>query len=179
MEIHYQTGRQKSKCCSDIKMTKHIKLTQGKVALVDDVDFEWLDQYKWFCDKTHSGYRAMRHNPTKNGKRKMVYMHREIMDASSGIQVDHINHSTLDNRRSNLRLCTNTENTRNGRKRTNNTSGFKGVIWKKDHKKWAAQATLNGKHHHLGYFDDVIKAAHAYDTFAHKHFGEFALLNFT
>lgn len=157
---------------------KTIPLTQGQVALVDDQDFEYLNQWKWYANWhqcTHS-FRAERNSSRKNGKHKTIRMHRVIMDAQPGQQVDHRNHDTLDNRRENLRFCTYSENQQNQRPRMG-SSKYKGVWWYKSSRKWQTQISLNGHRHHIGYFVDEIEAARAYDNAAHKLFGKFSCTN--
>lgn len=158
-------------------MTKEIPITKEKVALVDDEDFELLSRYKWYCQGMPGGDKAARH-PLGNNKRSTILMHRVIMGAPDNVFVDHINHNTLDNRRSNLRICTNSENQHNRVRSINNTSGYKGVTWNKKTQKWLSRVHLNGICHVLGSFDDIKDAARAYDKFAKESFGEFALLNF-
>jgi hypothetical protein len=92
--------------------------------------------------------------------------------------VDHINGNGLDNRKSNLRICTHQQNCENSRKRKKSFSKYKGVYWSKNAKKWVAQITIDGKSKHLGYFELEEDAAAAYDKAAVKYFGEFACLNF-
>lgn len=105
-------------------------------------------------------------------------MHRVIMDAPKDKHVDHVDHNTLNNTRKNLRLCTNSQNIANRRGRQkNNTSGYTGVFWSKNAKKWAAQIKFQNKAIHLGYFDDLEKAAKIRDAKAIELFGEFATLN--
>ena len=151
---------------------KEIKLTQGKVALVDDADYEWLSQWKW----TYGGY-AFRMIRDGTRKQRMIYMHRVIMDAQPGEQVDHINRDGLDNRRENLRLCSSSQNNGNQRK-TRGSSRFKGVSWHKEGRKWQTGIKLHGTQRHLGLFTDEVEAAHAYDDAAREKFGEFARVNF-
>lgn len=157
---------------------KEIRLTHGKVALVDDEDFEYLNQFKW-CVHRHSGKHpyAARHTPWCDGKRKYILMHREIMNPPINMQVDHKNRDTLDNRRGNLRICTNRENSMNSARYINNACGFKGVILDKSCAKWRARITIGGKKIHLGMFGDLRKAALAYNNAAIKYFGKFARLN--
>lgn len=149
---------------------KKIPLTQGKYAIVDDIDFEYLNQWKWTF--TH-GY-AYR----KDDKRKNVFMHRFLLQAPKGKLTDHVNGNKLDNRRLNLRLCSPSENQKNQKKNKANTSGFKGVSWDKERKKWAAYINANGRLYHLGRFSIKRVAAEAYDKAAKKLHGEFARLNF-
>jgi len=105
-------------------------------------------------------------------------MHRVILDAPMNMLVDHINGNGLDNRRENLRICTNTENLRNRGKDRDNTSGYKGVVIKKGEKKFRAQIRVNQKTIHLGSFSTPEEAARAYDDAAREYFGEFAWTNF-
>lgn len=158
-------------------MTKQIQLSQGKVALVDDEDFDRLAPHKWYVRKDkHGKYYALR--SAWGLMRKTVYMHREIIGAPRGMIVDHVNGNALDNQRSNLRLCTNSENMCNRGKQTDNTSGYKGVTWNSHRRRWQAQIKLNGKMVQSGRFDTPEDAARAYDEAARKHHGEFAKTNF-
>lgn len=91
----------------------YIPLTQGQVALVDQSDYRWLSQWKWFArwDKRAQCFYAMRNRRvSEGGKRGLVYMHRAVLNAGAVEKVDHIHHQTLDNRRSQLRLATTSEN---------------------------------------------------------------------
>lgn len=144
---------------------KKIKLTNRKYALVDDEDFVWLDKLKWYC----GGRYAKRGNPS-------VYMHRLIMRAKKGIEVDHKNGNGLDNRKSNLRLCSQTENTRNSKISKRNSSGFKGVRLHKKNGKWRASIMANSKPISLGYFNTKEQAALAYAEASKKYHLEFSRL---
>lgn len=155
---------------------KRIPLTQGKVALVDDKDFKELSRYKWCAAKTR--YNTFRVIRTEKGTTKTIYMHRQIMGFPKKMHVDHKNHNTLDNRRDNLRVCTNSQNHQNRLSHKNSISKYKGVCWLKTQKKWVAGIELNGRKTHLGCFTDETEAAKAYDEAAKKLFGEFAHLNF-
>jgi hypothetical protein len=106
-----------------------------------------------------------------------IYLHRLIMDAPKGMQVDHINGNGLDCRRSNMRLTTHKQNHQNVRGNARNTSGFKGVRWKKDHHTWEARIKTDGRTRHLGYFPTPEDAAEAYNRAAVQLFGEYANLN--
>ena len=112
-----------------------------------------------------------------NGKRQNQYFHRLIINAPSDAKVDHKNGDTLDNRKSNLRVCTIAENVRNSVRMNRNTSGYKGVSYSKRSRKWKTTITVNNQHKHLGYFLTPEAAAMAYNIAAEKHFGEFAKYN--
>ena len=104
-------------------------------------------------------------------------MHRLIMNAQKGQISDHVNRIKLDNRRSNLRLCTRSENNCNKPPLKGKTSKYKGVYWEEARRKWRVRIMLNGKRYHLGHFDDEKDAAQSYNTKARELFGEFARLN--
>lgn len=156
---------------------KEIKLTKGKVALVDDDIYDYLMQWKWYCDSNGYAVRNERYI-TASGERKRntIYMHRVIMNALSGTDVDHRWGDKLDNQRSSLRVCTRSQNQAN-KFQSNNTSGFKGVTWEKRDKKWRAYISFNRRKIHLGLFNDKIEAAKVYNAAAIQYQGEFAVLN--
>lgn len=129
----------------------HIKLTQGKVAIVDKEDFDFLNQFKWHYDKV-TGY-AKRHI-----RNKSIYLHKLINNTPEGFQTDHINRNKLDNRKENLRTCSRNLNQRNQDIDKTNTSGYKGVSWSKSMKKWEAFLFKNNKKINLGYFIDKLDA---------------------
>lgn len=147
---------------------KQIPLTRGRVAVVDDEDYEMVAVYNW---QVTNGYASRDENS------RTVYMHREIMRPAPGRQVDHANHDRLDNRRANLRVCTVSENQGNQLARRR-TSRFKGVSFCRAHRRWRAHITAGGRHQALGSFSSEEAAALAYDKAARQHFGEFAYLNF-
>jgi hypothetical protein len=150
---------------------KEIPLSSGIRALVDDDDYEWLSKTKW-SDDGH-GY-AIRKVKGKNTTEKM---HRLIMNAKPGEQVDHINGIPYDNRKCNLRIVSNSENSKNRtRPYSTNKSGYKGVAVYRDGK-WTAQITVNYRKIHLGVFDCKHEATRAYNAAAIEYFGEFAHLN--
>jgi len=154
---------------------KEIRLSQGKVALVDNEDFESINQFKWHIDKRLHTIYAVRQERYMTGKYKKVYMHNQIM----GVKwIDHINSDGLDNRKINMRPCNCGQNNMNQRPQEGKSSEFKGVFWHKQRKKWTAQSGINGKRKHLGMFKSEIMAALAYDNEAKNLFGEFARLNF-
>ena len=137
--------------------------------MVDDEDFEYLNQWKWFYDGLYA---------SRMIGRSRIRMHRVIMKTVEGMETDHINHNSLDNRKENLRICTHAENLRNQNIQTKSRSGFKGVRFHTLHKKWIAQIKINQKVKYLGLFSTSEKAALAYDQAAKKYFREFAHLNF-
>ena len=163
---------------SIIDNMKAIPLTQGKVALVDDEDFEWLSKWKWYAWKSKNGWYAM-HNKwsPKAKKQKIIRMHRFILGTKKDQEVDHKDHNGLNNQRTNLRSCTHLENCMNQRPRKDCSSKYKGVHWRKSCKKWQCRIACHGKQHHLGYFKSEYDAALQYDIAAQFFFGEFALLN--
>lgn len=151
---------------------KEIPLSQGKVALVDDDMFDYLNQWKWCAHKDHYTYYAQR----REGNR-IIHMHRLVLNAQKGQFLDHKNPNGLDNRKSNLRFATSGQNNQNSRKAKGQSSQYKGVCWRKRNQKWRAQITLYGKCIHLGYYYNEIVAAWVYDQMAIKLFGEFARVN--
>lgn len=155
---------------------RNIPLTQGKVAIVNDGDYSVLSQFKWFAQYNDGNWYAMR-NTQKDGKIRLVSMHRQILGDPQNMQIDHADGDGLNNIRSNLRICTNAQNSMNRRKLISR-SGFKGVRWCCTAGKYRAQIVLNSRHIHLGYFTDKLKAAKAYDIAARRLFGKFAFTNF-
>ncbi len=153
---------------------KRISLTQGKFALVDDEDFERINQYKWYAGKNKRTYYAGRHFCS----RTTIRMHRVIMNAPKGMEVDHRDGNGLNNCKGNLRFCTQSQNQQNQQALQGGTSLYKGVSSHTKDKKWRACITLNSKTYYLGNFYNEIKAALAYDEKAKELFGEFAYLNF-
>jgi hypothetical protein len=157
-------------------MSKQIQLTHGKVAIVDDEDFEYLNQWKWHFFNYAKRTTCFVKPGGKQGF-KAVFMHKIIVPAPIGFQVDHINGDKLDNRKSNLRICSISDNNKNVGKRSHNTSGFKGVYWHKGTGKWISYIRANGQRMHLGCFECKIQAAIAYNEAALKYHGKFANLN--
>lgn len=154
---------------------KAIPLTQEKFAIVDESDYEFLMQWRWHAQKSTNTWYVCRKQRLPSGRYSFLTIHRLLLDAPEGIEVDHINFNGLDNRRTNLRLATHRQNRRNQKLRRDNTSGFKGVGRYRE--KWIARIVVNGKHIHLGLFERVEDAARAYNEAALLLHGEFASLN--
>lgn len=147
---------------------KEIHLGNNIFALVDDEDFENLNQYKWYIGAT--GYTIRGDFENGNGN----YMHSHIMNTPQGSFTDHRDLNKLNNQKSNLRICNRSENGSNRGKQVNNTSGYKGVVWDKFNSKWIAQIMVNQKHIKLGRYVDIEDAIEAYRVASIKYFGEFA-----
>lgn len=156
---------------------KEIKLTQGKVALVDDEDFEELNKYKWCAHNEGGRTYATGYNKESFRNYKHPKMHRVIMKPLNGEDIDHVDGDGLNNQRNNLRTCTHQQNLMNSRKRKGCSSIFKGVTWHKKLHKWRAYIVLNSKQIALGCYSFEEDAARAYDKKALELFGDFALLN--
>jgi AP2 domain-containing protein/HNH endonuclease len=156
---------------------KLIPLSQGLWTLVDAIDYDRLTRVKWYAWEANGGaFYAIRQVYTA-GIQSTERLHRAVMKAPAGVDVDHRSGDTLDNRRANLRLAP-FQNQWNQALHTNNSSGWKGVSWYKRSRRWMAFIRVNGKRHHLGYFADPLDAARAYDIAAVKLHGEYARLNF-
>lgn len=161
------------------KAVKEIALTQGKVAIVDDADFDQLSKWKW---STHCNRRegiAYFYAVRREGDR-LIRMHHIVLGVEGRILVDHVQPAnTLDNRRTNLRVASISQNAQNQRKQLRPTSSkFKGVSWHRGSRKWRAVIGFKGKLISLGLFHSEQDAARAYDRAAVERFGEFARPNF-
>ena len=153
-----------------------IYTSQGFKIILDEADYKELSKFKWGIKKCRRTSYAKR-TFTVNGVDTLVIMHRVIMDAPKGLQVDHINGNGLDNRRSNLRLCTNQQNQQNRRPTRNSSSKYKGVSFSKQRQKWEAQMKCGTKRFNLGHFALEEDAARAYNKKAIELSGEFAYIN--
>lgn len=157
---------------------KEIQLTKGQVTLVDDDMFAYLNQFKWYASKQKNGKFYAARKIKLNSKRTSIMMHRLIINnTDSKLHTDHINGITLDNRKINLRICTNSQNQMNKNAQVNNKNGFKGVSYNKEKKKYEVSITANCNKIFLGRYDNIIHAAKAYNAAAIKYHGEFASLN--
>jgi hypothetical protein len=161
---------------TDTNLGKFVPLTQGKYAIVDDEDYDRVMKYKWYAQRRHAGkFCATGRIP---GRSSRMLLHRFLLLPPPGMQVDHIDGNPLNNRRSNLRICTNAQNSMNSLKAKKKTSTFKGVFWNRESRKWKSAISPNGRQIHLGFFSDPILAAKAYDKAARLYFSEFAKPNF-
>ena len=156
-------------------MSAGIPLSRGLVAIVDDEDFEWLSQWKWSASKQgRDRWRAMR-VLWNGGNQKAILMHRLLLGATAEQTVDHINGNPLDNRRANLRLCSQRKQCLNRRGNLQRkTSRFKGVGWQSGISRWR----VDFRERFVGTFLDEVEAARAYDAAAFAFDPEYAWLNF-
>ncbi len=152
---------------------REIPLTEGKVALVDDEDYEWLSRWRWRLHAKGPGYASRR-----DRSRGSVLMHRAIMNADKGVVISHRNGNTLDNRRANLYAETRSQAGSRQRIRTGGQSAYKGVAWDVTNGHWVARIKVQGKRIYLGSFADDVAAARAYDVAALRYFGPLAVTNF-
>lgn len=151
-------------------MSRAIPLTKGHVAIVDDEDFEWLSHWTWHLCNNYAARRDMATD-------KFIYMHRQILGTPAHMKTDHVNGDKLDNRRSNLRACSSTQNNRNVPAK-GGKSHYKGVNWHTQNHVWRAEITVDRERLTLGCFEKEEDAARAYDRAAILHHGDFAYLNF-
>lgn len=149
---------------------KEIKLSQGKVTLVDDEDYVYLVQFNWSASKPGGSkyYRAVRMN-----KNKLEFMHRVIMNTPDGLFVDHIDHDSLNNQKYNLRNCTKSENNQN----KSSNKKYQGIYWDKANSKYKAQIMINYRQISLGRYSTAEEAALAYNKAAIEYYGSGAKIN--
>ena len=167
-------------------MVREIQLTQGKVALVDDEDYNSLMEFNWFAARqrrrNREVYYAVRSAINTDGRyNKQVFMHRIILgldEEDLGVKTDHEDGDGLNNQRYNLRRATYGQNNSNRIKTQEASSRYKGVSWDTRAEKWVVQIQHNHHRFRLGFFDDEEEAAKTYDREALKLFGEFARTNF-
>jgi len=148
--------------------------SKGEEFCFDKEDFHKVSKYTWALLQTKIGPYVITND---NKTRKRILLHRLIMNPPDGMIVDHINHNGVDNRKSELRICTNSENLANQKLRNVNSSGYKGVSWDKKSKKWKVYIRVDSKRIHLGFFSNIKEAARKYNEAAVFYFGEFALTN--
>lgn len=152
----------------------YVPLTKGREAVVDAADIPLIKDQNWCLLSV--GY-AVTNLERVAGKKRMLLMHRFILNAPSNMQVDHIDGDRLNNRRANLRLATKSENMRNRGPQADNKSGFKGVCWIVRDQRWMAQIKHNRKQIYLGYFETAEEAHAAYAAACIKYHGDFARLS--
>jgi hypothetical protein len=149
---------------------KEIKLTKGQICIVDDADFEYLNQFKWHAIKRHSTYYAYR--------TRGIAMHRQILGLTNTFTyTDHIDGNGLNNQRNNLRVATPAQNSSNRRSYSGSTSKYLGVSWGPGSNSWVARIGKHGEYKHIGCFKTQEEAALAYNNAAKEVHGEFANLN--
>jgi hypothetical protein len=159
-------------------MVREIPLTRGYVALVDDEDYDRVSQFKWRAQPVAVNGATANHYAITSLSGRTVFLHRFILNAPRGMEVDHRNRNGIDCRRNNIRLATTAQNQANRGRTQANRSGYKGVSWSEQRRKWLVQITCNGERRHVGRFDDPTEAALAYDRAARDAFGAFARLNY-
>lgn len=170
-----------STACQEARsMTKMIPVAD-RFALVDDEDYPNLARHRWYL--TEKGY-AVRMTKADDGvEARTLRMHREVLRAPGGVEVDHVSGDKLDNRKSNLRLAGAGDNQKNCKKHKGahgvaTHSLYKGVTWDKSTGSWKAQISSGGERYNLGRFSDELEAARAYDEAARARHGEYARVNF-
>jgi hypothetical protein len=159
------------------KMAKEIILTQGKVAIVDNEDYDYLNQFKWYASNKNGKFYVQKKITVSKNKTTCISMHRFIMKPNKGMVIDHLDGNPLNNKKNNLRICTHAENMRNSKIRINNKSGYKGVSYQENSNNYRASIRFNNIKINIGDFIDPIDAAKAYNAAALKYHGEFAHLN--
>jgi hypothetical protein len=155
---------------------KLLPIHGGIFAEIDDEDFDRLSKFKWHLSKRKNGSFYVVRNQRFGLKTKVFYLHREIMYASTGLLIDHRDRNVLNNKKSNLRFCTQSQNLMNRKRPQNCKEKYRGIY--KDGNKWGATIKFGGKCIKLGYFYSPEEAAKVRDEAAIKYHGEFAVLNF-
>lgn len=157
---------------------REIPLTQGQVAIVDETNYRALAAYKWYAywSPSNKTYYARRNQTEKGGKRVTVLMHRVVLSAQAGKEIDHINGNGTDNRKTNLRVATCSQNCQNQTAKASNKCGFKGVCLHPRNRNWVAKIMREGRSYHIGVFDTPEEASAAYAEAAKRLHGDFANL---
>lgn len=150
------------------------KTLQGSYFFMSVEDEHLLKRFVFH--RTRLGYLGT-NGRLKSGKFKSFKLHRLVLNAVDGQLLDHINRKTFDNRRENLRLITRSGNALNSKLSTKNSSGYRGVTYHKQHKKWYVQLVKDYKHHFIGLFTSKKEAVIAYNVAVVKLHGEYAKLN--
>jgi hypothetical protein len=150
-----------------------IPLTKNRTAICDEIDYEKISGMNWYSFRGNRGIEYAASHPRGGGRN--LFMHRHILGIKDfKIKIDHKNNDGLDNRRCNIRKCTNTENSHNSRLSKRNTSGLKGVSLIASSGRWYSQIRIHGKNHFLGSFSNKVDASNAYKQASLKHFKEFS-----
>lgn len=157
--------------------TVEIPLRSGHVLIVDEDDLPLIEPYTWHVTTPRSMSIYARSWKRIGGKKICVLMHRLLLNAPRNVQVDHRDNNGLNNSRSNLRFCTNGQNAANRHNLTTNTSGYKGVTYHRQARRWQAAIKVDGRNHYLGLFREPELAALAYDRAAVEIHGDFAHIN--
>ena len=155
-------------------------VSKGNKVLLDDMDYETIKAHKWYYDGRYCYRReTLSYNQEKRSyKTRKIYLHRQLLNfPAKGLDIDHINCNKLDNRRSNLRIVTRSQNAVNKPKFGEHTSQYKGVCWHKQRGKWKAEARQGAVKRYLGVFDCEHAAALAYNIHMQANYGEYAMLN--
>jgi hypothetical protein len=156
-----------------MKFLIHSKKYGDKKVLIDDEDWEKVSKYKWHLSKQSQGLLYAQTFIYKNGKKIPLKLHRLIMNCPKNKEIDHIDGNGLNNQKSNLRICTHAENMKNSKKRKDNSSGFKGIHFIKQNKRWQARIQVNRKRMPLGCYKTPELAYQAYCKASKKYHGEF------
>jgi hypothetical protein len=161
------------------KEAVRLPLSKGLFSLIDREDYFRVGLWSWSAFRPVGARTWYAQSFCDHGdkKKRLVSLHQYVLSLT-GNEVDHINGEGLDNRKSNLRVCSHQQNIWNSQPRDGGTSAFKGVSWRADRSKWRAYIVINAKQRFLGLFADEIEAAKAYDRAAKELFGVFARVNF-
>lgn len=157
---------------------KEIQLTQGQVAIVDDEDVEKVSRMRWHAQRSRGKWYAGSNCRQADGSYRYCSMHRIVLDAEKGQEIDHIDGNALNNTRANLRFVTHQQNVFNRGTSRRDKAGYKGISMDKRTGEWKARIAPNGTQIYLGRYPTQEEAAIAYDSAAREYYGEFAWVNF-
>ncbi len=154
--------------CFVVDGVGYVELTKGLHAIVDESEIGWASRYAWQALVIPPGRVYAVRREVRDGVPHFIYMHREIFGASGKAIIDHIDQNTLNNCRCNLRSVTKAQNGQNRGKQKNNKSGYKGVSWNRQKKRWSATIVFKQKQIRLGFFENPKDAARAYNAKARE-----------